>query len=141
MDRFFEWPHLVTPDEADELGHANNEAYLHWMNAAAVAHSTALGWSTQSYIDQGRGWVVRRHEIEYLRPVRPATKVVVRTWVRSLDKASSWRAYHILAFPDMNCAARGQTLWAWISYSTGRLAKIPPEILAAFPVTAADPFL
>jgi acyl-CoA thioester hydrolase len=129
-----EWPHIVTPDEADELGHANNLAYLQWMNAAAVAHSTALGWSTQRYLEQRQGWVVRRHEIEYLHPARPGAELVIRTWVRSLGKASSWRAYEILNRQNIQRFAQGQTLWAWINYDTGRPGRIPQELIEAFPV-------
>jgi acyl-CoA thioester hydrolase len=139
MNPVFEWPHVVRGDEVDELGHANNEAYLHWMNSAAVAHSAALGWPTATYLQQGQGWVVRRHEIEYLHPVKPETRLVVRTWVEGFEKASSWRAYAVIVPPNDTLAARGRTLWAWINYATGRPARIPPGVLAAFPVLPSHP--
>lgn len=134
MHAIFEWPHTVLDAEADELGHANNEVYLRWMNTAAVAHSAALGWPMERYFARGEGWVVRRHEIEYLRPARPGLEIVVRTWVRNFDKASSWRDYAILARPDGLRLAEGATLWVWINYRTGRLSRIPAEVAAAFPV-------
>lgn len=64
MNGAFLWSHRVLDDELDvELGHVNNEVYLHWMNQAAAAHSAALGWPAAVYLNQGQGWVVRRHEI------------------------------------------------------------------------------
>ncbi len=140
MKTVFEWPHQVAADETDELGHANNEAYLRWMNAAAVAHTTALGWPPHAYLNQGQGWVVRRHEIEYLRPAQPGTDLVVRTWVRAIDRATSLRCYAIARRTDQALLARGQTLWAWIHFGTGRPARIPPAVSAAFPVHPEDVF-
>lgn len=133
----FAWTHRVGADEVDELGHANNIVYLRWMNAAAVAHSAALGWPMESYFQRGEGWVVRRHEIEYLRPAPPNSEVIIRTWVQTFEKASSWRAYAIMS-SEGHQLARARTLWAWINYRTGRLCRIPPEVAAAFPIVAKE---
>jgi acyl-CoA thioester hydrolase len=141
MNKVFLWRHAIAQDEIDvQLRHANNEVYLSWMNQAAVAHSAAWGWPVSAYIQLGQGWVVRRHEIEYLRPAGPGSTVVVRTWVRTMDKASSWRAYMVQDESGRTVFARGQTLWAWINYETGRPCRIPPEVLAAFPLVSDDPF-
>ncbi|HOW64819.1 MAG TPA: thioesterase family protein [Candidatus Paceibacterota bacterium] len=141
MSAIFLWRHPVVQDEIDEqLRHANNEVYLHWMNQAAVAHSAALGWPVSTYIQMGQCWVVRRHEIEYLRPAGPGSTIVVRTWVRTLDKASSWRAYRIQDESGRTVFARGQTLWAWINSQTGRPCRIPAEVCAAFSPLSEDPF-
>jgi acyl-CoA thioester hydrolase len=136
----FEWPHQVGDEEVDELGRANNEAYLRWMNRAAIAHSAALGWPLERYLQQGAGWVVRRHEIEYLRPVLPGAQLIIRTWVQSFERTSSWRCYAVLAGPDEARVARGRTQWAWIDFHTGRLRRIPPEISAAFPIYRENVF-
>jgi len=45
MHRIYEYRHLVTAEEIDGLGHVNNVIYLKWLQDAAVAHSTANGWS------------------------------------------------------------------------------------------------
>lgn len=140
MNVIFEWPHVVGAEEVDELGRANNEAYLRWMNSAAVAHSAALGWSLERYLQQGEGWVVRRHEIEYLRPALPGAQLIIRTWVLSFERASSWRCYAVLACPGDALVARGRTLWAWIDFRTGRLRRIPTEVSAAFPIHHEDVF-
>ncbi len=139
MSSVFEWPHTVLPAEIDELGHANNQVYIGWLNQAAIAHSSAAGWTMERYFQLGEGWVVRRHEIEYLRPAAPHTQIVVRTWIRSFDKASSWRCYAVLAHDQM-VLAKGQTLWAWINYKTGRLGRIPANFISAFTVVPETVF-
>ena len=140
MNAIFEWAHVVGTEEVDELGRANNEVYLRWMNSAAVAHSAALGWPLERYFRQGEGWVVRRHEIEYLRPALPGAALIVRTWVRSFERASSWRCYAVWARLDNVLVARGRTLWAWIDFPTGRLRRIPAEVSSAFIVHMEDVF-
>ncbi|HQU47038.1 MAG TPA: acyl-CoA thioesterase, partial [Pirellulales bacterium] len=83
MPAIYEHHHVVRPDEIDELGHANNLAYLRWLQDAAVAHSAVQGWPAEAYRKLGLGWVVRSHEITYERPALPGDAVVVRTWVAS----------------------------------------------------------
>ena len=68
MPAVFEYPHTVAPQEIDILGHANNLAYVAWMQSAALAHSAAQGWPTDAYQRLGAGWVVRTHQITYRLP-------------------------------------------------------------------------
>ncbi len=139
MLEIFEWPHVVAAGEIDALGHANNEVYLRWMNQAAVAHSAALGWPTEKYLQLGQGWVVRRHEIDYLRPAVLNLELVVRTWVKTFERASSWRCYAIMERQNGVLLARAQTLWVWVNYETGRIHRIPSQVIVSFPVVAEDP--
>ncbi len=44
MPAIYEHPHTVGSDEIDPQGHANNVAYVQWLQSAAVAHSAAQGW-------------------------------------------------------------------------------------------------
>ena len=68
MPEIYEHLHVVGEDEIDLLRHANNVAYVEWMQAAALAHSTAQGWPGEAYRELGLGWVVRSHTIEYHQP-------------------------------------------------------------------------
>ncbi|RPJ53345.1 MAG: acyl-CoA thioesterase, partial [Acidobacteria bacterium] len=95
MPETYLYRHRVTDDESDELRHANNVAYLEWMQEAAVAHSSASGWPPARYLELGFGWLVRRHVIEYLQPAFPGDQIVVKTWVASMDRVSCVRKYEI----------------------------------------------
>ncbi len=136
MPAIFEFEHTVSDAEIDALNHAGNVAYVEWMQAAAVAHSTALGWPAERYVARGQGWVVRAHVIEYLQPALAGDRVVVRTWVATMRKATSSRRYEILRKSDGRRLATAETRWAFIDYATGQPARIPPEIAASFPVVS-----
>lgn len=134
MANFFELRHRVTPDEIDGLGHVNNLIYLGWFMEAAAGHTRSCGLSVERMADAGEGWVVRRHEIDYLAQVRPGDSVVIRTWIESAEKVSSVRRYEALNAADGRLVCRGLTLWVWIKYGTGRPARIPEKTYAAYGV-------
>lgn len=134
MPRIFDHHHQVADKEIDVLRHANNQAYLTWMLEAAAAHSAAQGWPEAKYLALGGCWVVRRHEIEYLQPAMPADKIVIRTWVSTMERISSERRYEMVRTTDGKILAKASTLWVWIDIKTGRSARIPAEITSAFEV-------
>ncbi len=139
MPPVFDYPHTVQPEEIDALGHANNVAYVAWMQAAAVAHSEAQGWPGSRYQQLGQGWVVRSHHIEYLQPAGLHDRIVVRTWVSTMKKATSVRRYRILRPEDGALLATAETRWAFIDYATGQPARIPAEVAQSFTVVPGEP--
>lgn len=132
ISKIFEYEHKVRAEEIDGLGHVNNQVYLDWLMEAASRHSAAAGWDIKRLLALGEGWVVRRHEIDYLLPVLPGDAVRLRTWVETVEKASSERRYEVLRLSDGRTACRALTVWVWINYRTGRPARIPPEVVKAF---------
>ena len=134
MPALFYYPHTVTRDEIDILGHANNLAYLQWMQSAAVAHSDEQGWTTADYQKLGSGWVVRSHSIEYLAPAFLDEPIIVRTWVADLKKVTSLRRYEIIRADDATPLAIAATNWAYIKFETHRPTRIPPEVAEAFEI-------
>src|SRR3989442_12146735 len=92
----------VLEADIDNLGHASNLVYLRWVQDAALAHSTALGFSEQAYLASGQAWVVRKHEIEYLRAtvagdrLRIETRVTTMKVAKRLPKTESYRTSELV---------------------------------------------
>lgn len=124
----------VQPDEIDGLGHVNNVCYVSWMQDAAVAHSSAQGWTPERYHSAGYGWVARSHYIEYRSPAFESEKIVVRTWVADFQRVSSVRRFEILRADDEALLARAETNWAFVRFSDSRLMRVPTEVAEAFEV-------
>lgn len=139
MPAIFEYPCLVQPTDIDGLGHANNLAFLRWLQEAALAHSAAQGWPAARYRDLGAGWVVRSHAIEYLRPAFVDEPLVVCTWVADFRKATSLRRYRIERAADRTLLALAATDWAFINYQTGRPIRVPPEVSTAYELVPGSP--
>ena len=135
MTECFEYQHTVMADEIDEQGHANNVVFVAWMQAAAIAHTKALGWTSEQYKRLGAGWVARSHTIEYLLPAFAGDKLIVRTWVASMKKVTSVRQYHIFRESDRQVLAKAETNWAFVDYKTGKPTRIPAEIIDLYKVS------
>jgi len=132
MPAVFEYPHKVTSDEIDAMGHVNNIAYVVWMQTAAVEHSHAQGWSGSAYRDRGWAWVARSHRIEYRRPAFLEDEVIVRTWVADMQKFTSLRKYEMYRGRDL--LARAETNWAFVDFTNQKLLAIPAEVARAFEI-------
>jgi len=122
----------VVDSDIDNLGHASNLVYLRWVQDAALAHSTALGFSERAYLERGQVWVVRRHEIEYLRPAVSGDLLRVHTRVATMKVANSERRTEIFRKGELLC--RAATDWVYVDLARGRPVRIPQEIRAAFPL-------
>lgn len=132
MPAIYEHRLIVSPEEIDELGHANNLAYLRWLQDAALAHSAAQGWPPEAYKQLGLGWVVSSHEITYERPAFAGDALTVRTWVASFKRASSVRRYDVFRGGDGKRLVTAATNWAFVDYRTGLPTRILPQIVGAF---------
>jgi acyl-CoA thioester hydrolase len=136
MPAIYEHRHVVRPEEIDPLGHANNVAYVQWMQDAAIAHSSAQGWPMRRYADLGCAWVVRQHTIEYLAPVAEGDLITIRTWIIDMQRVTSRRRYLLLR--ETTPIARAETNWAFIRTADGKLTRVPAIVAGAFELVADD---
>ena len=128
---YFEFRLMVSGQDIDELNHAGNYHYIKWMQQAAIAHSTALGWSPQKYIELGAGWVVRSHKIVYLKPAFEGDSVMIKTWVSNMKAVTSLRRYEF--YNDKGeMLAESETDWAFINYEKQKPVRIPAVIADNF---------
>ena len=123
---------VAQPEDIDELGHVSNQVYLRWVLDIAVAHSTALGWDGAAYQRLGAGWVVRRHELDYLAQVRVGDEVSIETWVDTWKGVSCIRRTSMRRVGTGAEVSRAATTWAFIDFTSGRPRKIPDEIRGLF---------
>ena len=96
----------VTPADIDDLGHANNACYLSWILDAATAHWAVLKRSIDPQVAEAALWVVRRHEIEYLKQAFEGDQLDVFTWVPSCTASTCDRATEIERAADGVVIAR-----------------------------------
>ena len=122
----------VVDGDIDNLGHASNLVYLRWIQEAALAHSTALGHPERAYLARGQAWVVRRHEIEYLRAAALGDRLRIETRVVSMKVANSLRKTEIFRGSELLC--RAETDWVYVDLARARPIRIPVDVKGAFPL-------
>lgn len=123
---------MAQASEIDELGHVSNVVVVRWIQDVAVAHSSAVGWDYEAYRRHGAVFVVRRHEVDYLRPAFAGDEVVLETWIESFHAASTVRCTRIARGTDGAELATARTQWVLVSTDSGRPRRIPPVIASAF---------
>lgn len=124
----------VVDGDIDLLGHASNIAYIRWIQEVALAHSAAVGLPPEGYQRLGAVFVIRRHEVDYLRPVFRGDRLELRTWIDSVFAAKCKRGTEIVRVsgPAEEVVARGMTTWGFIEVATGRPTRIPDVVRVAF---------
>lgn len=117
--------------DIDVLGHANNVAYLRWIQDVAVAHSEAVGLSFAKYRELGGVFVVSRHEIDYLRSALRGERLEVRTWIPTAMAAKVVRCTEVRRGSG-EVVVRAQTVWGFIDTARARPVRIPDPVREAF---------
>jgi acyl-CoA thioester hydrolase len=113
------------------LGHVNNIEYVRWVQEAAVRHSEAVGLDWETYRQLGAAFLIRRHEIEYLRAAHVGEKLRISTWIDANTRVTAVRATEIHnQRGEVILTAR--TTWVFIALDTMRPQRIHPRVVEAF---------
>lgn len=128
----FAYELVVDDAHIDRFGHANNVAILQWIQDVAEAHSASVGFPVAAYERLGAAFVVRRHEIDYLRQSVHGDRLLVRTWVSTARSASCTRGTEITSAKDGRVVVTAMTTWVFAELATLRLVRIPDDVRIAF---------
>lgn len=133
----FEHPVEVGAADIDANGHMNNAVYFRHLQDAAVAHWYAA--FPEERAAPTTAWVIRRHEIDYLRPALEGERLVVRTWLGAASAATWERFTRVVRPADGQVIAEARTVYVLIDPRTGRPHRIGPELKARFPAPETAP--
>ena len=128
----FERTIVAAAGDIDELGHVNNAVWVRWIQDVAIAHWLAVAdpAHVEAYL-----WVVTRHEIDYLRPLREGGQVIARTWVAEAPRGARFDRHMEFVGADGRAHVRARTTWAIVDRANGRPLRVPPEVVAPFLAT------
>ncbi|MEA5623703.1 thioesterase family protein [Nostoc sp. UHCC 0251] len=118
--------------EMDALGHVNNAVYQNYLEQAAIEHSEYLGLTLDVYRQVGGVFVMRRVEIDYLRPAVAGDTLEVTTWLKEMRGTRAFRCYEIRKQNQDNLLVTAEALWVWVDAQTMRPKPIPSVMLDKF---------
>jgi len=121
----------VLLSDIDEQNHVNNTVYLRWVQEVATAHWQAIA---SSDAQEGIGWVVLRHEIDYKAPACLSDDLILRTWVGKATRLTFERFTEILRRSDSQLLSKARTLWCPINAQTGRPVRVPVDVREQFSI-------
>lgn len=118
--------------EMDALGHVNNAVYQHYLEQAAVEHSEYLGFNQKRCEELGGVFVMRRIEIDYLRPAVAGDTLEVTTWLQTMRGPRAIRRYEIRQQGDEQLLVTAEALWVWVDLKAMRPKAVPRPLIEAF---------
>jgi acyl-CoA thioester hydrolase len=121
---------LVEAADIDMLGHVSNLAIVRWVQDLAVAHSSAVGLDFAAYEQLGGVFVLRRHEVEYLRSAYLGETIDGHTRLASAKGASCIRTMEFVRAGVT--IASSVTTWVYVATGAQRPSRIPDSVRVAF---------
>ncbi len=125
----FEQQIVAQAEDIDELGHVNNAVWVRWIQDIAVAHWRACATAEQ---DAAYVWLVVRHEIDYLRPLKIGETVTGRTWIAEAPRGARFDRLMEFVGADGRRHVRARTTWAMLDRKTGRPLRVPAQVAERF---------
>lgn len=116
--------------DCDPLGHLNNARYIDYMLNAREDHLKQFYQVTlPGFHKQGLAWVVRRHEIQYVRPAWYNEIVTIES--RLIELAQSHLLVEMLMFDEKGTNLKA-ILWSnftCVDVTTGRKKEHPASFM------------
>lgn len=127
MPQIYQHTIKVSAEDIDDLNHVNNIVYLRYVQDIAGKH-----WHSAVTHQEATEilWVVRRHEIDYLKPAFLGDDLIIKTWVDNFTGVTSDRHCEISRGEEI--LARSRTIWVAVDSQTMRPKRISSEIAEKF---------
>jgi acyl-CoA thioester hydrolase len=119
----------VADADIDRQGHVNNVAFVRYVQDGAVAHWRSVA---PAELQSSFTWVVRRHEIEYLRPAFPGEELLLRTWVGEPSGATWERFTEVLRVGEDKPLVTARTVWVLLDAASGRPRRVDGAMVGHF---------
>jgi acyl-CoA thioester hydrolase len=106
--------------------------YIYFMQETFMAHAAEHGYTSESELKIGRGWVIRETEIEFLRPIRYGDNVKVSMQIGELRRTSVTRFYEFHIETTGELVARSRSEFVCVNVETQIPMAIPEDVIAEF---------
>lgn len=124
----------VRPDDIDMFQHVHNTRYLDYVQAARYDQMVrCYKMGMDEFLIMGLGFVVKRAEINFKRPLVLGDVMLVTTQVQEFVSPTDIVVnFEIVNKKNEKVSCDGSMLYTMISLKTGRSEKIPDDIKAKF---------
>lgn len=132
MSRTYVYPLRVRFQECDAYGVVDSIHFLYYMQEAFMSHAAESGYTFETELERGRGWLIRETKIQYLRPLRYWDTVDVKMRMGELRRASLVRSYEFRVQGSEQLVARAWSEFVCVDIETQRLTPIPEDVIEVF---------
>ncbi len=123
----------VRPDDIDMFQHVHNSRYLDYIQAARYDQMIrCYKMSMEEFMIMGYGFVVKRTELNFKRPLIMGDVMLISTQVKEFSGSDVIVEFEIVNKKNEKISCDGIMVYAMINLKTGRSEKIPEEIQTKF---------
>jgi acyl-CoA thioester hydrolase len=122
----------VTWHDLDTMQHINNAVYMSYASECGFQAVAAFGWPLERMIQSGFAIVIRRCQIQYLRPGLLDEELEISTWASDVRRSMATRHYTIRRTSDAALLSQVNMFSVWVDCNTGKPVRIPQQFLKDF---------
>lgn len=123
----------VRPDDIDMFQHVHNSRYLDYIQAARYDQMIrCYKMSMEEFMIMGYGFVVKRAELNFKRPLIMGDVMLISTQVKEFSGSDIIVEFEIVNKKNEKISCDGIMLYTMINLKTGRSEKVPEVIQQKF---------
>ena len=135
----YEYKTVMRYQDIGEDNKLSDRGVLNILGEAAGSHAEKIGYGLTYKMKTGFAWMLLYWKIKVIKRPSWNTEIIVKTWVRKIDKVSTWRNFEMYD-EAQELVAKGTAKWALIDTNTERPAKITEQMGEAFGPIEKDVF-
>lgn len=116
--------------DVDKNNMLTNSAIINIMQDTAGGHSESIHDGLNYKERIGTAWILLNWKLEVLHRPKYKDILIINTWVRKLEKCFSYREFEV--FCNGKLVARAESKWVIINAITGKITKIPSELIEKY---------
>lgn len=118
----------IRPYERNQSGSVPFYQLSNFLQDIAGLHATALGWSVDALLQEGKSWVLSRMNIDIDEPVTATDRrLLLKTWPCGADRMYAYRAF-TLEREGGHRIGKALTYWVLLDVAKRRPVPMPQEI-------------
>ena len=125
----FAYKRRVTFYETDGMQVVHHANYLRFMEEARVEYFRAGGLELNDLMEEGIVFPIVEVSVKYHKPARYDDILVVKAYLRRLDRARFDFDYEIISEKTGDLLITGHTVNTYTDRKTGRIVRLPKERL------------
>lgn len=123
--------HTVASYELDSFGHANNAAFLNYLEKARGDFMMSKGLHFNDFFKWQRYPLVVRANLEFKSPAKAGEKLHIKGWITQHTATSMTLRYEVVNSADQRLVLTAETFHVFVN-DNNRPSRIPPVFAERF---------
>lgn len=116
--------------DVDKNNKLTNKAIINYMQNAGGEHTNINGDGIKDQPKTHLAWLILNWKIKVFDRPEYGEKITIKTWIKKTEICCCWREFEI--YCNKKLIAVGDSRWVLVSTETGKITRIPAEIVKIY---------